>query len=89
MVQILEGGKIPQSVMILMLAFVQNLRFGSATADAGPAMWQCVRRVTCWRHNGRLRISVTICPMSCHIPEDLHLCTFLDCLLLEEERLLF
>jgi hypothetical protein len=68
---------------------MQNLRFGSAAEDAGLAMGRCIWRVTCWRHDGCLRISVTSCPTSCHNPEDLHHCIFLHCLLLEEKQLLF
>jgi hypothetical protein len=48
MAQILAGEKNTTKVAItLMLAFMQNLRFGSAAEDAGLAMGRCIWRVTC------------------------------------------
>jgi len=38
MVQILVGKNTTKAVFILMLAFMQNLRFGSAAEDAGLVM---------------------------------------------------
>jgi hypothetical protein len=53
-----------KSVFILMLAFMQNSSFGCAAEDAGPGVWQCVRRVVSDASKAQwlFEISVTTCP---------------------------